>query len=443
MATEDSSKTAQPFIELGVSGLKRWGGFVAEEFLRELRGPRGLKVYREMRDNSPDIGGCLGAIEMLLSQVPWTVEPFTQEREDRDRAEHLKTCLEDMSTSWAETIVEQLSMLTYGFAPCEIVYKRRLGDVNDPAGRSKYNDGRIGWRKIALRAQETIQEWIIDPPGGVQGFWQTAPPDFRRRAIPIEKVILFKARSEKGNPEGRSPLRNAYFSWFFCKKITELEAIGISRDLAGVPIGWIPPECFDPEAPAEKKAVKDAMERIVKNVQRDEEEGIVLPLDYQPNTSNKRYDLTLLSTGGRRQFDTTAILQRYKREMVQTLMHDIILMGEPNTITYKGKSIPNLFATALGGWLAALAGAYNSHAIPRLWTLNGWPTSRPAKLVPGDVEVPDLALLGDFVSKGVAAGFPWAKDRGIDARLRRAVDFPEPEPANEPDAPEDGAEDRE
>jgi hypothetical protein len=34
-----------PFVELGSSGLRQSGGFIREELLRELSGPRGMRVY--------------------------------------------------------------------------------------------------------------------------------------------------------------------------------------------------------------------------------------------------------------------------------------------------------------------------------------------------------------------------------------------------------------
>jgi hypothetical protein len=43
--------------ELGVTGLKVYGGVLSnEEFLRQLSGPRGIKVFREMADNDATVG---------------------------------------------------------------------------------------------------------------------------------------------------------------------------------------------------------------------------------------------------------------------------------------------------------------------------------------------------------------------------------------------------
>lgn len=54
--------------------------------------------------------------------------------------------------------------------------------------------------------------------------------------IPMSKAMLFRTESVKDNPEGRSILRNAYRSWYFKRRIQEIEAIGIERDLAGLPV---------------------------------------------------------------------------------------------------------------------------------------------------------------------------------------------------------------
>lgn len=55
--------------EFGVTGLKQRGGVLAEEFLPELRGLTGRKIFAEMRDNDPTIGALLNAIELMLRAV--------------------------------------------------------------------------------------------------------------------------------------------------------------------------------------------------------------------------------------------------------------------------------------------------------------------------------------------------------------------------------------
>jgi hypothetical protein len=414
------------FIELGQSGLRRSGGYVREEFLRELQGPRGMRVYREMRDNSAIIGAALQAIEMLIRQVSWDVEPYVvpgaQEPtlEAEARAEFLESCTTDLSTTWTETVGEFLTMLPYGFAPCEIVYRRRDGE----ASGSSYDDGLIGWRKLALRAQETVTRWEIDPQGGIQGLYQQAEPDFRERFIPIDRLLLFRARTERNNPEGRSVLRNAYRSYTFAKNLEVFEAIGTERDLTGLPVATVPYEALMPGANPAMAALASAMAEIVRNIKADEQAGVVLPA-YFDDKGHQLVDLKLLSSPGTKQVDTSKLIERHERRAAMAMLADLILLGHEQVGSYNlGNNKQELLAVALNGWLDVVAGILNTHAVPRLWALNGWPVKERPKFCHERVEGDNLAALGDFVSKLTAAGFNWTADRGVHARLRRAAGMP-------------------
>ena len=420
--TKQQLPKAQAFQELGRSGLKRWGGLVYEEYLTQLSGDRGLKVYREMSSNDPVIAATLFVIKMLIRGVTWDVEAYSEDRPDQEAADFLRESMDDMSSSWSDTINDILSFLIYGWSYCELVYKRRLGDNRDPSKRSRYDDGKVAWRKIPIRAQETRERWQFDQEGGIQALVQRAPPDYLSRIIPIEKALLFRTDTSRGNPEGISVLRAAYRPWYFKKNIEEIEGIGIERDLAGLPVGWIPPEVANPQTP-EAKITKEAFTRLVTNIRRDKQEGVLLPLVYD-DKGNKEYDLTLLSTGGRRQFNTTEIVERYSRQMAMTVLADFVLLGHEKVGSFAlSESKTNLFVTALQAWLDSIAGVFNRHAVPRLWRLNGWNIERLPKLVYGETEAPDLKELANFINAlaGVGAIVP---DEELETHLRRLAKLP-------------------
>lgn len=115
-----------------------------------------------------------------------------------------------------------------------------MGRTKDGRTRSKYADGLIGWRKLPIRAQETLYQWEYDDEDNLKGMTQMPPPSYNLYTIPIEKALLFRTKSRKDNPEGRSILRNAYRSWYFKRRIQEVEGIGIERDLAGLPVIYGP-----------------------------------------------------------------------------------------------------------------------------------------------------------------------------------------------------------
>ena len=133
-------------ITKGATGLKQYNGRVDEEWLNDLKGSRGIKAFREMADNDPTVGAGLFAAKMLIRQAKWEVIP-ADESEEADRwAYFLEECMDDMDHTWHDFISEVLSMLQYGWAYHEIVYKIRSGRTKEPETDSKYNDGLYGWR---------------------------------------------------------------------------------------------------------------------------------------------------------------------------------------------------------------------------------------------------------------------------------------------------------
>lgn len=185
--------------ELGSTGLKQMGGVVIEEWLPQLQGERGIKVWREMSENDPTVGAVLFAIEMLIRQVDWSVEPASEDPQDVANAEFLESCMHDMDRPWVSFISDVLTMLAYGWSVHEIVYKLRRGASGDQP--SDHDDGRIGWARLPIRGQDTLLQWVFDDHERVEAFIQVHPTTFQRIKIPIGKLIHFRTRERRG-PEG-------------------------------------------------------------------------------------------------------------------------------------------------------------------------------------------------------------------------------------------------
>ncbi len=417
MAEFNVNDERSSFAEIGLTGLNRWGGHVHEEFLRELQGTRGIKVYKEMATNDAVIGAMLFAFEYLARQVSWQVNPANESDEAKEQADFIWGALNDMSMSWVDVISEVFSFLIFGWSWFELVFKRRQGDSPDPSRRSKFNDNKIAWRKWAIRSQDSLVDWVFDEDGGIQGMKQRPAPTFQEFTIPIRKSLLFRTSIHKNNPEGFSLLRRAYRSWFFKKRIEEIEGIGIERDLAGLPM-LVPPENVDLFNPNDSQAVAllARAEKLVRNVRRDEQEGIVMP---------HGWEFKLLSTGGRRQFDTNSIINRYDSRILTTVMADFILLGHEKVGSFAlSDSKTHLFAVALGSFLDTISEVINTHAIPQVLRLNGEQVTDPPELVHGDVEDPDLQGLADFIQKLTQSGIDFS-DAQVERHLRQVANLPE------------------
>lgn len=411
----------------GVTGLIQYSGRMAEEFLQVLSGEKALRVWREMRDNDPIVGAVLFAVDMLMRQVDWRVDAV----DDTDAAAKaaalfVEECIEDLDTTWSESLSSILSMLPFGWSYHETLYKRRQGEhPEDPTLDSRYTDGKVGWRKFEIRAQETLFKWEFDEEGKILGMWQQAPPRWEPTLIPIEKALLFRTSAPKNNPEGRSILRNAYRPWYYKKRIEEIEAIGIERDLAGLPVAYIPAQMLSAGATADEVASVAAIKKILAGIKRDEQEGVVFPMSVDEK-GNKRFELSLLSTGGRRQFDTTAIIARYESSIAQSVMADFIMLGRTPHGSYAlGTAKMDMFSMALGAWLDMIAEVFNLYAIPRLFELNNMDLKLCPSLTHADVKRVDLAELGAYITGLSQAGAPMFPDEVLENYMREVANLPE------------------
>lgn len=412
----ENNKPRVPRGPIGVSGLKRYGPYVYEEFLPELRWPHAGRIYQEMSDNDAVIGSILYLAEMLIRGAGWTVKAASDKAEDKEAAEFLESCMHDMDTSWANTICEILSMLTYGFSFHEIVYKVRRGpDETNPRYKSKYDDGRIGWRRLPIRAQTSLHEWEFNDEGDVTAFIQCCEPNFDIVRIPMSRGLLFRTRISKDNPEGKSLLRNAYRSWFFKKHFEEIEGIGIERDLAGFPV-LTAPENLDlwDESNPEMVRLRNDAEALVASIRRDSEEGVLLP---------HGWELKLLTSGSSRQIDISPTIERYDNRIAITMLSDIILIGNNKAGSFAlADTKQSLLAAALQAQLSNIADVFNAKAVPDLFKYNNFKglTDFP-KIVPGNIQTPTLSELALMLR---AMNLNIAGDKELLSYLRHLLSAP-------------------
>ena len=409
--------------EYGRIGQYRYSGMFFEEFLPELRGTRGVQTYYQMSENDDTVGAILFAIQMLMRQVDFTIEPGGPSDIDKAAAEFVESCLYDMANTWQDTLAEILSFLTYGWSYHEICYKRRNGRKRDPDFSSKFDDGLIGWSKLPIRAQDTLFRWEYKPETDVLlGMSQMPPPDFGVLTIPLEKALHFRTTSVKNNPEGRSILRTAYKSWYFKSRIQEIEGIGIERNLAGFPVLYTPPNMnlWDPDDKESQEALSWARD-IVTGIKQDSEMGIVLP------GGEGGWKLELLHGNTGKAIDTNAVIERYDKRIATTVLADFVMLGQQSVGSFAlASSKTKIFALAVGTYLDVICDVFNSQGIPRLIDLNGKAFSQITDyphMVHGDIEDKDLAVFGEFLQRVSASGI-LQPDEQIEDYVRRVAGLP-------------------
>ena len=423
----------------GSSGLRQSGGFLDEEFLPQLRGERARTVYRMMGDNDSTVAAILYTFRTLIESIDWTIKAADDTPEAAKEAEFMEGVLDDMDTSMQSVLSTISTMFQYGFAPLEKLYKWRNGPKStDPIHRSKFDDGLIGLRGLPLRAQQTIYRWNIDgSTGRILGLWQQ-PFVGPQLYIPIEKMVLFRTTDEKNNPEGRSLLRGAYRDWYFKTRLEEFEAIGVERELVGIPLIRIPAVYLDSQSSPDQRRIGFQYQQMAAKMKRDKHEGVVMPSDVYQGTQIKQFDIELLGGRGTARIEVGTIIQRHDKGMATSVLADFIFLGQQGTGSFALSSDKTaLFSQSLETFLSLICGMWNNDIIPGLWLLNGKDPDLMPTLEHGKIDRANLGELGAYITALAGAGMALFPDRELENSLRKAGNLPEApeEHADMTDAP--------
>lgn len=418
-------------IELGVYGKNTYTGDIrADEFLRELKGKKAIEKFREMRDNNAIVGSVMYAVEQTLRDVKIEVKPADDSEQAKKEAEFIQTVLDDMDHSLDDHISEALSFLTYGFSWFEVIYKRREGDKRSSKKASKFEDGRIGVKKIAIRAPWTVEKFEVDKESGeVLGMWQQATWGKPHVMIPVEKSLYYRTTSLNNDPSGRSVLRNSFVSYTYLNKIQAFEAIAIERELHGVPVGRMPAEYLATDATDEQASLRLSFERILRDLKNNEQGYALLPSDLYVDadgkpTNQRLMDVELITANGSRSIDIDPVIKRYQHDIARSLMAEFLMLGSGSGSYALSKSKTDLFLRSLESYINTIVDALNKQLIERIWELNGLPWETMPKLVAGDVAPHDLKELGSYLRNLNGANIDLSDEPDIINALLSTAELP-------------------
>lgn len=403
-----------PRLKLGqtsYNGLWTLGGNIFEECQSELRWPRAIHTYKKMAKDAT-IAPALNLVEMAIARVPWSIKiPEGHEEQLKDKAVFLEQVMGDMEDSFGSFIRRAATFNRYGFAPIEKVYRKRL-----KSNGSKYDDGLIGIESLPLIAQDTIASWDWEKKGRkLSGLWQfivepsgksnatlvnTNNEEFIRR----KKFMLFRNNPLKDNPEGESPLKACWAAWKYKTSLEEFEAMGVSSDMRGLKVLYIPPRYMAEDASPEDKAVYDYYKNIMRNLHMNEQSGLILPqvLDDQ---GEQYFKFDVISVTGQKAHDVNKIIGRYKNEIISSLMASQLVLGQEGGGSFSlAESLQGISDMAIESKLIEIQDQLNHDLIPQLFALNGWDTSVTPQFTFGDLKTPDLDVLSKFIQRVGAAG---------------------------------------
>lgn len=415
LSTGENTPIRLKLGETGYNALKVAGGVLFEECAWELRWPHAVQTFKKMSKDGT-ISPALNLVEMMIARVPWTVKiPEGYEEELKSKANFLSQCKEDMDHSWNHFIKEVVSFNRYGFDIQEKVYRRRF-----KSNGSKYDDGLIGIKKLPQRSQDSVVGWEWENDGrDLSGVWQAVvkPTGLEQSTyfgqdsiygdkvkIPRKKFLLFRAGSQKDDPTGQSPLVGAWESWKYKKAFEESEAIGVSQDMQGFKVLYLPPRYMDPNASPEDKAVYEYYKKMMRNAAVAEQSGFILPM-VQNADGNKEFSFEIVSVTGQKAFDTSAIISRYAQEILTCLFADFLSLGNNGSGSFSlAESKVSVAEMAIEAKLIEIKDQLNHDLIPQLFALNGWDTTVTPYFDFGKLAQQDLDVLSKFIQRVASVG---------------------------------------
>jgi hypothetical protein len=328
----------------------------------------------------------------------------------------------DMTHTWPDFIGNVCSMFPFGFAVAEIVWKQRKGlNTAKPWLSSSFEDGLWAPQSFAMRAQKTLKRWIYDAEEHLIGVEQW-PWDRASIVIPMARCMHFRTTAD--SPEGQSLLRTAYRSWYWLKRMQEIEGIGTERDLVGYPVLKVPGEMLEPGASDDMKAAKGAYETFLREVRRDQNEGVLLP-STRDDKGNPFYEFELISSGGTRTLKIDESITRYQKDIARTVLADFIFLGGDGVGSLAlGKTKVAFFAEALKSYAHHITAQINEVAIAQIWRLNGLDFDIMPMMQPGDLEKVDLEGMAAYVKTMADVGFDLSTDTELENHMRTAAELP-------------------
>ncbi|MBQ0112865.1 MAG: hypothetical protein KBT03_07035 [Bacteroidales bacterium] len=418
MATQRKRKTVVvPPKEIGTANSKRYDQYSVYNRVdpKELEFPHSVYTYDEM-SNNVTIASATTAVDIIALRVPRYITPYDDSETHKQRAKFLDECLgitkdaNDMTHSFDDFLREALSMNKYGFSIHEKVFRLRRKKYG-----SKFDDGKVGIKRLPIRPQYSIEEFVYSDDGrdllGVKQALNTKNMSTASIAklinntlamIPRDRFMLFNAGVSTGKAEGVSPLRGVYYAWRELLRYKDLENIASSKNLNGLPVLYMPAESMidDPDDP--DSAVFRTLRDGISKISVGQQTSLLLPSDRESDSGagGKLYDFQLMSASSSNITAISATIKRLTDEILQCLFADI-LQSDGNADDTK-TTMMNMYVE---NRIKEIFTKINTDLIPDLWERNGWDVTKLPQIEYGTLKEVSMSDFAKAVQQTKAVKF--------------------------------------
>lgn len=344
---------------IGNSGTQIFGGYFSEDYLHELTGRRGAKIWDEMRRSEAQISMLMNAVKNPIKSANWNIEPY--DLNDPECVKHAELC--DMILNEQLDINtfkhEALTFIEFGFAIFEPVHNvifnhPKFGTFN-------------GLKCLAFRSQKTIENWQLEQKTGkLIGVNQYTYSDLGgNQFIPGEFCLVFTLNKEGDNYEGISALRPMYGPFLRKNLYLKLAAIGIEKYAVGTPVGTIPKG-------KERAPEADEFKKILQNYTSHELAYLVKPEGWTIDIQRGDFDAGKIKE----------MLTFENTEIANCLVANFLALGMNGNASSLalGSNLLEFFTTGIQSYADIVSDGINRGLFPSLVKLNFGPQRGYPKL---------------------------------------------------------------
>jgi len=382
----DSSKIPNIVVKpIGYNGLKVTSGVIYEECDAALRWPQCIYTYKQMLKDAT-VAVSVDAVMTKMASAKWSIKaPAGYEEPLKWYIDKLETMRHDMDHSWFSFQQNAASFVPFGFAPFEIIPRKRLKKKG-----SKYNDGFWGLGKLALRSQDTITGVQYSDDGReFEGFWQHRNNITNRGQMSLKKLkyneqgdvllpkdwlLVFRNAPLKDSPLGTSPLSSIYEAWKYKKAYEENRSYGVIQDVQGLKVLYIPHQYMSDSASEADKLVFAEYQKIMRNIHIGKESGLILPQVTDGN-GETAFKFEVISVNGSKAYDVSEIINSYKNEIITALYANSLVAGQEGGGSFAlSESLIAIQNKVIEARLSEIKDVLNHQLIPLIFEWNGWET---------------------------------------------------------------------
>ena len=403
-------------VEIGSPGTQIFSGIITgEEYNTDLTGSAGRAIYEKMRRSDGTVSAAVRVCVLPLLRANWTVEPASEDKQDKLIAEHVQENLfGGMTITWESFLRQALTlMLSFGFSMFEKVYEVR-------------DDNKYYYKKLAPRLPRTIYKWYVDDEGELTGIQQLTWKGESYEFIDIDAkyLVVFTNDKEGSNFEGSSLLRPAYQHWYYKSNMYRIDAVAAERHGVGLPV-------FKHPAGASQDD-RDALDSIGKQLHSHERMYVRLANDY---------DFDIVGAGSGKVKDIIKSIEHHDQQISRSILAQFLTLGSDGTGSYAlSRDQSSFFLMALQSVGANIRDTMDRYVIKPLVDLN-YNVDHYPKLSHGSLETREIQKYAQAVSQMATSGII-TPDLELENEVRTLWNLPErkepeevPEPVPEPVAP--------